>query len=167
MSLPRLGSLEHLSLVRLCKANAPRSGMIWKDSHSEKSKSSWIILDCVSSDGFHHHVSLFCSLPCSMIRPLPDAFFERCFRILNPAPRPTSETRETRPPRPGALSSPNWRSLGFVGVGKSWTRYLMFSQARFANSFAPLCSFCSNSLGMFVVFTFSSYRQFFVREGAK
>lgn len=119
MSLPRLGSLEHLSLVRLCKANAPRSGMIWKDSHSEKSKSSWIILDCVSSDGFHHHVSLFCSLPCSMIRPLPDAFFERCFRILRRAQRQKPERRDRRDLEPyPALTGAVWASLESENHGR-------------------------------------------------
>ena len=116
--------------------------------------SSWIVFfPMVFIIQFLCFVPLFCIvLPCSMIRPLkPDAFFWALFSY--PAPRPTSETRETRPPRPGALSSPNWHSLGFVGVGKSWMRYLMFSQARFANCFAPPCSFRSNSLGMFV-FTF-------------
>lgn len=145
MSLPRPGSLQHLSLVRLCKANAPRSGMIWKDCYSEKSKSSWIILDCFfpMNDGFHHHVSLFCS------------FVLHCFAMFTwRAQHQNPESRDRRDLEPyPALTGTVWASLESENHTVSWMSCLMFSQARFANSFAPLCSFCSNSLGMFV-FTF-------------
>ena len=115
--------------------------------------SSWIVFfPMVFIIMFLCFVPLFCIvLPCSMIRPLnPDAFFERCFRILRCAQRQKPERRDRRDLEPyPALTGTVWASLESENHGWVISSHLILSQARFANSFAPLCSFCSNSLGMF------------------